>query len=131
MATPTYHTRKPWEIDTAFASSETPRAQQKITGLNYSMSFDAPTVATVGAGMEKKFFADDGHERRRAAKANAELIVTAVNAHDALMAVYEAAKAYSGMGFPREGSDRTHHITMRNRVHQALAAADAVIGEVK
>ena len=48
----------------------------------------------------------------------------------ALMAVYEAAKAYSGMGFPREGSDRTHHITMRLRVRQALAAVDAIIGEV-
>ena len=50
--------------------------------------------------------------------------------YDALIAVYAAAKAYSGMGFPREGSDRTHHITMRLRVRQALAAVDAIIGEV-
>jgi hypothetical protein len=127
MATPTYHTRKPWQIDTAFASSETPRAQQKITGWNYSMSFDAPTVAVVGAGMEKKFFADDGHERRRAAKANAELIVTAVNAHDALMAerkVVADILDYVWMGGEVPASIvRDYHV--------AKAAADAVIGEVK
>jgi hypothetical protein len=60
-------------------------------------------------------------------RANAELIVTAVNAHDALMAVYEAAKAYSDMGFPRAGLSAEG---MRLRVRQALAAVDAVIGEV-
>ena len=69
-------------------------------------------------------------------RANAELIVTAVNAHDALMAVYEAAKELidwtvshtSGCEF---NDPKGKGICKKCVALNALAAADAVIGEVK
>lgn len=69
-----------------------------------------------------------GYDQEYIHKGDAELIVTAVNAHDALMAVYEAAKAAIAI---RDGYPHTlmNEIATVNDLANTLAAADAVIGE--
>ena len=75
----------------------------------------------VGAVLENVAIVEDRHGN---AKENAEFIVKAVNSHDALVAVRDAAKAYYDFTREPEPQGFNHQYNMRAiRVGEALFAA--------